>query len=112
MKPETRNVVLAVVLSMVVLMGWQFFYVIPQQMRTQQAAEIAAQNAASQTPGVATPSTAGDVALPTGTAPATTTVADTTTSPNDGTYADRAAALAATPDRVAISTDKLKGSIN
>lgn len=58
MKSDNRNVILAVVLSMLVLFGWQFFVAGPQLERAQQQAEIAAQQQQdAQSAALATPST-------------------------------------------------------
>ncbi|MGV8833647.1 MAG: membrane protein insertase YidC [Devosia sp.] len=97
---DNRNVILAIVLSIIVLFGWQFFIAGPQLQRAQQQQEIAA--AQAQT----------DAALAT---PAATAVAAGTpgTVGADGTvfYADRAEAIAAS-DRIIIDTPDLHGSIN
>lgn len=96
---DNRNVIIAIVLSMVVLFGWQFFVAGPQLERAQQQAQIAAEQAQSE------------AALAT---PAATVSADGTATPAaDGSavYADRAAAIAAT-QRVTIDTTDLHGSIN
>ena len=42
MNSDNRNVILAVVLSMIVLFGWQFFIAGPQLEQAQRQAEIAA----------------------------------------------------------------------
>ena len=97
---DNRNVILAIVLSMVVLFGWQFFIAGPQLERAQQQQQIAAEQA-KQEAALATPTTLADGS----TAPAAVAP--------DGTpvYADRATALAAT-SRVQINTNDLEGSIN
>jgi YidC/Oxa1 family membrane protein insertase len=96
---DNRNVIIAIVLSMVVLFGWQFFVAGPQLERAQQQAQIAAEQAQAE------------AALAT---PTTTVSADGATAPSaDGpaAYADRATALAAS-QRIAIDTEDLHGSIN
>jgi YidC/Oxa1 family membrane protein insertase len=98
---NNRNIILAVVLSMVVLFGWQFFVAGPQLQRQQEQAQIAAEQAEAEA-ALATPTTG------------TTTAAGTPGAvAADGTavYADRAAAIAAT-SRVVIDTEDLHGSIN
>ncbi|HHS82510.1 MAG TPA: membrane protein insertase YidC [Devosia sp.] len=101
MTSETRNMITAVVLSLIVLAGWQYFVVGPQLERAARQAEIEAQQNAEQqgrASGV-------DVATPVaGSANATPDVASTE-------FADRAAAIAGTP-RVSIDTPALAGSIN
>ena len=45
---NNRNIILAIVLSMIVLFGWQFFVAGPQLERAQQQAQIAAEQAQSE----------------------------------------------------------------
>ncbi|MDB5614670.1 MAG: yidC [Devosia sp.] len=97
---NNRNIILAIVLSMAVLFGWQFFVAGPQMQRAQQQAEIAAQQQAAANPGLATPGTPGA-------AVAGAPVAATGTA----TFETRDAALAAS-QRVSIDTEDLSGSIN
>jgi YidC/Oxa1 family membrane protein insertase len=95
---NNRNMIIAIVLSIVVLFGWQFLVAGPQLEQAQRRAAIEQQQAAADT-GLATPAADGSV-----TAAATATQ-------DPGTFADRAAAIAATP-RVTIDTDALLGSIS
>ncbi len=111
MTPDTRNMITAVVLSLVVVVGWQYFIVGPQVERANQQLEIAAQQEANRGGAdLATPSDSGlagsGLATPTGTgeAPATSSSAP------DG-FATIGEALANTP-RVDIDTPSLVGSIN
>ena len=97
---NNRNIILAIVLSMVVLFGWQFFVAGPQMERAQQQAQIAAEQQAAADPGLATPATSGEAATP---------VAATGTGAQS--FATREAAIAAT-QRVSIETEDLSGSIN
>ena len=46
---DHRNTILAVILSGMVLIGWQYFFVVPQ-MEKQQAAQKAQQQAQQQQP--------------------------------------------------------------
>jgi len=107
MNETNRNMIIAIVLSVVVLFGWQFFIAGPQLQRQQQQAEIAAQQAAAANPGIATTSSAAPGS--------TTTAAVNTAAPGatqgKPTYANRAEAIAAT-QRIGIDTPTLKGSIN
>ena len=100
MKSDNRNIILAVVLSMLVLFGWQFFVAGPQLERAQQQAEQRAAAEQAQAEQLAVPATSAD-----GTAAAAPAEATTPA------FADRASAIAAT-DRVTISTADLEGSIN
>ncbi len=98
---NNRNMIIAIVLSIVVLFGWQFLVAGPQLEQAQKRAQIEAQQQSQTTDhGLATP------APGTAAAPGTTPEAGGTTS-----FADRAAALAATP-RVSIDTPALGGSIS
>jgi YidC/Oxa1 family membrane protein insertase len=101
MNSDNRNVILAVVLSMIVLFGWQFFVAGPQLERQQRQNEIVAQQQAEQA-ALAVPATTAD-----GTQPA----AATDQPLSSQTFADRATAIAAS-SRVAIDTEDLAGSIN
>lgn len=102
---ENRNTILAIVLSLVVLLGWQYFFIAPEQERQraaleaqQQAAQLApdAQNPQAPTP---TPTTPGQANAPSAGAGATTGIAT------------RDAALTAS-QRIVIDTPRLSGSIN
>jgi YidC/Oxa1 family membrane protein insertase len=104
MKEDNRNLLLAITLSVVVLLGWQYFYGVPQMEKQQQ---IAQQNQQTQVqtvpPGAASvpaPTVSGQpgVAATPGVVPATPAVET------------RAQALARSP-RVQIDTPKISGSI-
>ena len=104
MNETNRNMIIAIVLSALVLIGWQVFIAGPQMQKAQQAQQLAAQQAAqSSTPGLPTNANSSTpMPAVTSTAPATTGAA---------TFADRAAAIAAS-SRVAIDTPSLTGSIS
>src|SRR5579872_161907 len=101
---DNRNTILAVILSGLVLLGWQYFFNIPQ-MEKQRAAQLAqsqmtkpAQDAANApAPQAATP-------VPSTNAPSNSQAAS-------AAPVSRAAAIAATP-RVTIDTPRLSGSIS
>ena len=103
---NNRNMIIAIVLSVVVLFGWQFFVAGPQleQAQRRAEAETAAQLQPTADQGLATPA---GTAVP-GAAPAAAASGDATL---PGTFATRDAALAASP-RVAIDTPALSGSIS
>jgi YidC/Oxa1 family membrane protein insertase len=101
---NNRNMIIAIVLSVVVLFGWQFFVANPQIERAQQQALQAQQEAAADA-GLATP-TGGTVAPG-----AATTTAAAATAGQVGAYATREDAIAATP-RIAIDTPALSGSVS
>jgi len=100
MQTDNRNMIVAIVLSVIVLFGWQFLVAGPQMERAQRNAEIAAEQAASDA-ALATPSTTT----------ADGTVLPATDAAGNRTFADRDAAVAAT-ERVAVETAALKGSIS
>jgi len=101
---DNKNTILAIALSALVLLGWQYFFAGPQdkarqeQLQTQQQKTIAAGTSPNSQPVQAPPQSAppqvpGQASAPAGTAPV-----------------DRTAALASSP-RVAIATDSVQGSI-
>src|SRR5690606_33608158 len=100
MNENNRNMILAVVLSMLVLFGWQFFIAGPQLEQAQRQAEQAATQQTEQQ--------AGDLVAPAadGSIPATPG-----TTSDSAVFANRDEALAST-DRVAIETGSLSGSIS
>jgi len=110
---DNRNVIIAAVLAMAILFGWQYFVAGPQLEQAQRQAELQASQQelakqASDSAALATPSTTSpdaDTATPGAAAsvPGAAAVA--------GQYATREAAIEATP-RVAIETADLEGSIN
>ena len=108
MREENRNLLLAILLSVVVLIGWQYFYGTPQMEQQRRAAQPPAATTEAQTPipvpGMPTPSEAGGPAAPIpGTKPAVPAV--------PGAPLPREAALQAAP-RIAIDTPSLSGSIS
>jgi len=102
MNDNNRNMILAIVLSVVVLFGWQFLVAGPQLEQAQRRVQIEQQERAAADAALNAPSVDGQAAT---TAPVV----------NNGVtqaFADRAAALAAT-QRVKIDTaNALSGSIN
>src|SRR5690554_4023650 len=100
MNENNRNMILAVVLSMLVLFGWQFFIAGPQLEQAQQQAERAAQQeqANQDAADLAAPAADGSAATP-------------GISGDTQTFATREDALAA-GNRVAIETESLSGSLN
>ena len=109
MREDNRNLLIAIALSIAVLLGWNYFYGVPQaekQRLAQQAAQQhTAQQGAQPAPGAQapSPSQAGGPAAP---VPGTTP-----TTPAAPTVETREAALARSP-RVSIVTPSLSGSIN
>ncbi|WP_315837076.1 membrane protein insertase YidC [Bradyrhizobium prioriisuperbiae] len=100
---DNRNTILAVVLSGIVLLGWQYFFNIPQ-MEKQRAAQQAQQQAQQPAPGAQSGTTpqAGTAPAQPGSAPGAGAAATPTLT--------RSAALEASP-RVKIDTPRISGSI-
>jgi len=90
---DNKNFLLAIVLSMSIIFGWQYFYAAP--LAEKQAQELAAQQQ-SATPSLPAGTTAGTAQAP---------------AANIAAAANRDEALAASP-RIKIETPKLSGSIN
>ena len=106
MKSDTRNMITAVVLSLIVVVGWQYFIVGPQVERAAQQAEIAAQQS--------TDANSADLATPSDSSLATPVANGQLATNNDTgatTFNSREDAIANTP-RVDIDTASLIGSIN
>jgi len=101
---DSRNLILAIALSVLVLIGWQYFFAAPQ-LQKDRAAQQQAQTQAQTTPA---PTSAAPGAAPTvGGAPALALPG----APPQAAPKTRAEALAASP-RVAIDTASLGGSID
>ncbi len=95
---DSRNVILAIVLSVAVLFGWQYFFAGPAAERSQKAADLAQQQQQAQaTHAAATSATVGGAVVPDAT--------------NGQTFKTTAEAVAATP-RIKVETPSLTGSIN
>lgn len=98
---NNRNMIIAIVLSVVVLFGWQFFIAGPQLEQAQKRAALEqAQQAPATDTSLATPAADGSAPVVAG--------ADTSAA---GTFATRDAAIAAAT-RVTIDTPALAGSIS
>ncbi|MDB5631796.1 MAG: protein translocase subunit yidC [Tardiphaga sp.] len=102
---DNRNTILAVVLSGLVLLGWQYFFNIPQMEKQRQQAQIQSQlaNPAAQ-PGATPGTTQTGAATPAGSVPANQ---PGSTAP----IVSRDAAIASAP-RIKIDTPRVSGSIS
>ncbi len=102
-----RNTILAVILSGVVLIGWQYFYNIPT-MEKQRAAEQAQRQAQTTTPA---PTTANPSGAPqAGSTPSAAIPGGPAVAANAAPVQSRVAVIAASP-RIKIETPSLSGSI-
>ncbi|HEV7257465.1 MAG TPA: membrane protein insertase YidC [Bosea sp. (in: a-proteobacteria)] len=104
MKEDNRNLLLAITLSVVILLGWQFFYAKPQMEKQQQ---IAQQNQQAQSQSAPAP---GAAPAPSN-VPAQTATTAPGAAPAAAVVATREQALAASP-RVRIDTPRIAGSIS
>jgi YidC/Oxa1 family membrane protein insertase len=107
MREDNRNLLVAIVLSVAILIGWNYFYGVPQaerQRSAQQAQQTTQVDPNVPAPAVPTPSQAGGPAAPqAGTVPAPAQAVPA--------IEPREIALTRSP-RVAIDTPSLSGSIN
>ena len=112
---DNKNTIIAIVLSAIVLIGWQYFVGMPQMERQKQEALLKQQQQAQQqqapTPGTAP--APGTTPAP-GTAPAppgTTLTVPGTATPAAVATQTRAAVIAASP-RIQVETPRMRGSIS
>lgn len=109
--PDNRNYIVAIVLSLVVLLGWQYLIVQPQleeKQRQEEIAQVAAQQAAQAQPGQAP--VPGAAQIP-GVTPAPGAAGVAGVPGGAVVPVSRETTLAAT-QRVRIETSSLSGSIN
>ena len=99
---DQKNTILAIVLSAIVLIGWQYFFATPQANRQRQLAEQQRQEQVEKQPAAP----AGTAGSPAANAPQTPGQAGSAAAPQP-----REKVLAATP-RVEIDTPSVKGSID
>src|ERR1700761_9006045 len=103
---DNRNTILAVILSGLVLIGWQYFYNIPQ-MEKQRVAQQAQQSQTTTTPA----QNAGNSTTPQAGTPAPSANAPANVQAGSAAPVSRETAIAAAP-RVKIDTPRLSGSIS
>jgi YidC/Oxa1 family membrane protein insertase len=106
MNDDQKNLFLAMGLSLIVIMGWNYFYSGPQ---VNQARETQAQVDKSPAQDVARGDKTTAPALPAGSSP--TAASETVTEAAPTVALTREAAIASSP-RIAIDTPSIKGSIN
>ncbi|WFE89155.1 membrane protein insertase YidC [Roseibium porphyridii] len=109
MTSDNRNTILAVVLSLIVLIGWQMFIAVPYQERQQ--ADLEAQQRAQGTSQTAATGVNPDAPQPSTATPGAGTTAPGQTAGGQVNFANRDQALAAS-QRVVIDTPRLEGSIS
>jgi YidC/Oxa1 family membrane protein insertase len=99
---DNRNTILAIILSVLVLIGWQYFFNIPQ-MEKQRAAQVA-REAQTVTPAQNTGGTPAPASAPSANAPSNSQA-------NSAAPVTRETAIAGSP-RIKIDTPRLTGSIS
>src|SRR5262245_25055034 len=110
---DNKNTILAIVLSAIVLLGWQFFIGMPQMEKQRQEAQQKTQQQQQQAPGTAPTPAPGTAPTP-GPPPAPGQAGAPPQPPGSavpgGQVFPREAVLAASP-RVTVENPLLKGSI-
>ena len=107
-EPDNKNLFLAIALSVLVIVGWQYFYAQPQ-LEKQRIEKLAQQSNPSALPGVAGTTPAPGTAQVPGAIPSPTQIPGTQAPAAVGLTRDAAVALS---PRVSIETPRLKGSIS
>src|ERR1700753_4115658 len=102
---DNRNTILAVILSGLVLLGWQYFFNLPQMEKQRAQSQIQAELAKQTPQGDHTTPQAGAAPTPSANSSAMTQPASTAPA------VDRDTAIASAP-RVKIDTPRLSGSIS
>src|SRR5580692_3636507 len=108
---DHKNTILAIVLSLIVVIGWQYFVGYPQMEKQRQQAELKQQEQSQTQPGATQPNAAQPGATPGATPGAGTPPALPGAAAPAVATASREAVIAASP-RVAIATPTLRGSID
>jgi YidC/Oxa1 family membrane protein insertase len=104
---EHKNTILAVVLSLLVILGWQYFVGYPQMVRQRQEAQLKQQS--QPQPGATQPATPAPNAAQSATPEVPVT--PKAGAPAQTQAASREAVIASSP-RIAIETPRLGGSID
>src|SRR6202050_200374 len=109
---DHKNTIIAIVLSLIVVVGWQYFVGYPQMEKQREQALLKQQEQGQTQPGATQPNAAQPGATPgSGTLGAGTPPPLPGTAPASVATASREAVIAASP-RVAIDTPRLRGSID
>jgi YidC/Oxa1 family membrane protein insertase len=101
---DNKNTILAIVLSALVLLGWQYFFAVPQEKARQE--QLQAQQQKQNVPTPDQPKSA----QPQAQSQAQSQVPGQAAAPSSAAPVDRRAALATSP-RIPIATDTLQGTI-
>jgi YidC/Oxa1 family membrane protein insertase len=107
---DQKNMILAIALSALVLIGWQYFIGMPQMEKQKQDAQLRQQQQ-TQTPPTVTPGTTPQTSQPGSPQTTAPQVPGSPGAPASGQQMTREAAIAASP-RVSIDTPSVAGSIS
>src|ERR1700683_5553277 len=106
---DHKNTILAILLSLIVVVGWQYLVGYPQMQKERQQADLKQQEQSQPQPGAVTPNPATPEGVtPGGPTPPAPSASATSAQPPTAT---REAVLTGSP-RVAIDTPRLSGSID
>jgi YidC/Oxa1 family membrane protein insertase len=108
---DHKNTILAVVLSLLVVVGWQYFIGYPQMEKQRQQAELKQQEQSQTQPGAANRAGTDQPITANGPSAEAPGVANTTAPSAQPQAASREAVIKSTP-RVAVDTPRLGGSID
>ncbi len=108
---DHKNTILAVVLSLLVVVGWQYFIGYPQMEKQRQQAELKQQEQSQVQPGATNRAGTDQPAIANGPSPEAPGVANNAAPSAQPLAATREALIKSTP-RVAIDTPRLGGSID
>src|ERR1700722_15220127 len=109
---NNKNTIIAVVLSLLVVVGWQYFVGYPQMERQRQQAELKQQEQSQTQPGATNrPGTDQPATTPNGAPPEAPGLPNSAAPSPEAQAATREAVLKGTP-RIAINTPRLGGSID
>jgi YidC/Oxa1 family membrane protein insertase len=103
---EHKNTILAIVLSLLVVVGWQYFIGYPQMEKQRQEAQLKQQEQSQLQPGATQPKGPSTAPAPQGSAPSLPSTPAT-----QPATASRESVIAST-SRIAIDTPRLSGSID
>ena len=107
---EQKNTILAIVLSAIVLIGWEYFYALPQKQRQEELQRHAPITQVQPTPQ-ATPGQGAPEQAPPGSASGIPGAAPKIPSPPDAGEQKSREAIITSTVRIPIDTPRLKGSI-
>ena len=108
---EHKNTILAIVLSLLVVIGWQYFVGYPQMQKERDQQALKQQEQSQQQPGAAQPGAAQPSAAQPASPGAVPSVPGAAAPSTQQAAASRETVLAASP-RIAIDTPRLRGSID